>query len=418
MLITRGISPVSSVLLITPVSFAHGLKQPAPVGFPPSFVPALPDARVDSAAPFEAGIPVPNIQAQADQIVLQDYSPAAVLTGEKGDILYISGRTGKYLEPAAGKANWNIFAMAREGLRFELYSGFQKALRQKSKVMLNGLKVRANGEAQAVNVTVQPLARPPALQGTVLIVFTDIASPPETKAKGRISPVRTARMEELEHELQQVRRELQTAREQMQTSREELKSANEEMQSTNEELQSTNEELTTSKEEMQSMNEELQTVNSELQAKVDELMTASNDMKNLLDSTGISTLFLDNRLNVRRFTPQTTSLIKLIPGEAGDGQQAVDMARRLRPNVAIMDVNMPGMNGIDATRIITSEDPQCRVIALSMYSEAEMETAMREAGAVHYLIKSGPSGALIDAIRSCVRAEAENANKTHPYAWV
>jgi PAS domain S-box-containing protein len=96
-------------------------------------------------------------------------------------------------------------------------------------------------------------------------------------------------------------------------------------------------------------------------------------------------------------------------GEAQDGQQAVDMSRRLRPNVVIMDVNMPGMNGIDATRIISSECPECRIIALSMYSEAEMETAMREAGAVNYLIKSGPSGALIDAIRACVRPGAVNA---------
>jgi two-component system CheB/CheR fusion protein len=68
-------------------------------------------------------------------------------------------------------------------------------------------------------------------------------------------------------------------------------------------MQSTNEELTTSKEEMQSMNEELQTVNTELQVKVDELSHASNDMKNLLDSTDIATLFLDKELNVRRFNP-------------------------------------------------------------------------------------------------------------------
>jgi signal transduction histidine kinase/ActR/RegA family two-component response regulator len=101
-----------------------------------------------------------------------------------------------------------------------------------------------------------------------------------------------------------------------------------------------------------------------------------------------------------------------VVGEAGDGQQAVDMARQLRPNVVIMDVNMPGMNGIDATRIIASECPQCRIIALSMYSEPEMETAMRAAGAVNYLIKSGPSDALIDAIRSCVRPAEENVNKT------
>jgi len=103
----------------------------------------------------------------------------------------------------------------------------------------------------------------------------------------------------------------------MQTSQEELKSTNEELQSTNEELQSTNEELTTSKEEMQSLNEELRTVNYELQARVDELSQANNDMKNLLNSTDIATLFLDNVLNVRRFTTQVTKIIKLIPGDVG-----------------------------------------------------------------------------------------------------
>jgi two-component system CheB/CheR fusion protein len=118
-------------------------------------------------------------------------------------------------------------------------------------------------------------------------------------------------------ELQRAHEDLQATRDEMQTSQEELKSTNEELQSMNEELQSTNEELTTSKEEMQSMNEELQTVNHELQAKVDELSRTSNDMKNLLDSTDIATLFLDDALLVRRFTTQTASIIKLIPGDVG-----------------------------------------------------------------------------------------------------
>src|ERR1022692_4338436 len=68
---------------------------------------------------------------------------------------------------------------------------------------------------------------------------------------------------------------------------------------------------------MQSLNEELQTVNSELQVKVDELSRSNNDMKNLLNSTDIATLFLDNNLNVRRFTTQATKIIKLIPGDIG-----------------------------------------------------------------------------------------------------
>jgi two-component system CheB/CheR fusion protein len=103
----------------------------------------------------------------------------------------------------------------------------------------------------------------------------------------------------------------------MQSSQEELRSTNEEMQSTNEELQSTNEELTTSKEEMQSLNEELQTVNVELQTKLDELSAANNDMKNLLNSTDIATVFLDNDLRVRQFTPQAKTIIKFIASDVG-----------------------------------------------------------------------------------------------------
>jgi two-component system CheB/CheR fusion protein len=288
----------------------------APVEFPSAFVRYCQEAA--SVQP-QARIPGPNLQALADQLLLQRFSPAAVLTNDKGDILYISGRTGKYLEPAAGKANWNIFAMAREGLRYELGNGFQKALRQKAATGLKGLKVRTNGGVQAVDITIHPIDDPEALKGMVMIVFTDAATLPETPTAGKTSRASARRdsLAALEREVQQTREEIQVTREEMQTSQEELKSTNEELQSTNEELQSTNEELTTSKEEMQSLNEELQTVNQELQAKVDELSQANNDMKNLLNSTDIATLFLDNTLAVRRFTTQTTSIIKLIAGDTG-----------------------------------------------------------------------------------------------------
>ena len=121
----------------------------------------------------------------------------------------------------------------------------------------------------------------------------------------------------MENKLRQAREDLQSTREEMQTTQEELKSTNEELQSSNEELQSTNEELTTSKEEMQSMNEELQTINAELQVKIDELSRLNNDMTNLFNSTDIATLFVDNALNVRRFTIQATKLFKLIDTDIG-----------------------------------------------------------------------------------------------------
>ncbi len=103
----------------------------------------------------------------------------------------------------------------------------------------------------------------------------------------------------------------------MQSSQEELKSANEELQSTNEELQSTNEELNTSKEEMQAMNEELHVVNAEQLSKMDELSRVNDDMRNLLNSTEIVTVFLDNQLHVRRFTSGADTLFRLIASDVG-----------------------------------------------------------------------------------------------------
>ncbi len=275
-----------------------------------------------------------SLQSQADQLILRNYAPPTVLANDKGDIFYISGRTGKYLEPAAGKANWNLFAMVRDGLRFELSSAFQKALRQKESVHLHGLKVETNGGAQHVDVSVQRLDEPGPLQGLVIIVFTDVPTP--VPAKAFKAPANSARLTEAELELHRVRAEAQATHEEMQTSQEEIRSANEELQSTNEELQSTNEELTTSKEEMQSLNEELQTVNAELQAKVDELSRSSNDMKNLLDSTDIATLFLDRSLNVRRYTPQATKIIKLIPSDVG--RPVTDLVSDLNDTTMAADV--------------------------------------------------------------------------------
>ncbi len=287
--------------------------------FPSGALPARPAA----LAPPRA---VPSLQSLADQLVLARFSPPAVLVNDQGDILYVSGRTGRYLEPAAGKANWNILAMAREGLRYDLAGALQKARMRKCTVTLQGIKVGGGADSRYVDVMVQAIEEPEELVGMMLVVFSDTVIPAVSKpvgGKGRVS-TRRAGHRELARELQRAHEDLQRAheevqagREETQTSQEELKSMNEELQSSNEELQSSNEELTTSKEEMQSLNEELQTVNAELQSKLDELSGTNNDMNNLLNSTDIATVFLDNQLRVRRFTVQARTIIKLIPSDVG-----------------------------------------------------------------------------------------------------
>ncbi|HEY5998053.1 MAG TPA: PAS domain-containing protein, partial [bacterium] len=267
----------------------------------------------------QADRPSANLQALAEQALLRRYAPPAVLVSDKGDILYVSGRTGAYLEPAAGKANWNVFAMAREGLRLELSSAFQQAARSRGQVIVRGARVAGGGRTQLVEVTVQVLEEPEALRGLSLIVFNDVPAPSAKSAakRGKGAGSGGAGIAALEREFQHCRDELQSAREQMQTTLEEQKSSNEELQSANEELQSTNEELTTSREELQSLNEELQTVNAEQQARLDEFQRVSNDMKNLLESTEIVTVFLDRELRVRRFTSGASRIFKLIQSDVG-----------------------------------------------------------------------------------------------------
>jgi two-component system CheB/CheR fusion protein len=282
---------------------------------------SIPKSRESANGAPDLGAQPPPLSKSAlvDQLVLQRFAPAAVLTNPQGDILYISGRTGKYLEPAAGQVNWNVYAMAREGLRDALLILCQQALRQPAgePIIKRGLRVRTNGNFQCLDLSVQALHEPEALRGMLLLVFTDVKAPPKRRGKAGGSAMVDSASEPLVQEAQFLREALQGTREEMQTSQEELKSSNEELQSTNEELQSTNEELTTSKEEMQSLNEELQTVNAELQAKVGDLSRVNDDMRNLLDSTEIATLFLDETLRLRRFTIQASKLINLIPGDVG-----------------------------------------------------------------------------------------------------
>ena len=297
------------------------MTQTNPVTFPSEFTPAGP---AEMLTPRQLLLPKDSIQSMVEQVLLQRIAPAALLTTDQGEIVYINGRTGKYLEPAAGKANLNVFAMAREGLHHELGIAFQKALRQQDPVVIKSLRVGSDDRQQYVDLMVQKLTSPAALNGMVIIALSDVAAPARVKTLTGRERKDRAPNSEMEAELISIRDalricqdELQSSREEMQSSHEELKSANEELQSANEELQSTNEELTTSKEEMQSMNEELQTINNELQAKVDQLSRAENDMNNLLNSTDIATLFLDSALCVRRFTTATTKLIKLIQGDVG-----------------------------------------------------------------------------------------------------
>jgi two-component system CheB/CheR fusion protein len=302
-----------------------------------------------------------NLAQLTDQLIQQNYAPAAVLVNAEGDILYISGRTGKYLEPAAGKTNMNLYAMAREGLRQALVGVIFRALKDPQlPILLPAVKIDNNGEALIIDLTIQAIEKPDLLRGRVLVVFRETGSPGERFNTHDSSIPETQDI--LMQELQQTREALQTTHEEMQTRVEELKSSNEE-------LQSTNEELTTSKEELQSLNEELQTLNGELQSKVDDLTWARNDMNNLLNSTEIATVFLDSEMQVRRFTTHSTRLFKLIQGDVG--RPLTDVATDLEYPQLIDDAQAVQRTLVFQEKAVTTQDNRWYRVRIMPYRTQE-----------------------------------------------
>ena len=266
-----------------------------------------------------AGSSGDNIVQLTQQAILDQFTPAAVLITGDGKILYINGRVGMFLEPPSGLPTLNILDQARKGLSIELSSALRAAKVSGNTVIRKGVAVQTNDDVQLINLHVCPQREPKELSGRFLVVFEEIptAVPLTDGADQDVSVSGLSRITELEKELQLTREIHQTTVEELESSNEELKSSNEEIQSSNEELQSSNEELESSKEELQSLNEEVQIVNTELQSKVEELSLVYDDMRNLLNSIEVPTIFVDIDTRIRRFTKEACTIVNLIETDIG-----------------------------------------------------------------------------------------------------
>lgn len=266
-----------------------------------------------------------NFSEVAKRALLLSYAPASVVTDLKGNILYVHGETGKYLRPAPGQATLNVIDMAHEGLQLELRNAVQLAVNHGEPTLGRPVSFGNSYDQHKLSLSVHPLHDTEANEGLLLVSFRDAQNETAGQPKNaksapgkRVSSAVTAEhIAELERNLAYTRENLHATIEEQQASNEELKSTNEEMQSTNEELQSTNEELETSKEELQSVNEELSTVNTELQSKIEQLSGMQNDMKNLLDNISIGTIFLDEHLNIKRYTREAAQVYRLVASDVG-----------------------------------------------------------------------------------------------------
>ncbi len=254
-----------------------------------------------------------NLGELAAKLLLQTFAPAAVVTNRKYEVLYFFGPTDRYLKIVPGEPSRALIPMLRDGLASKVRGAVRLALREHRPAVLAGVPVKRHGGDVSVGISALPMQQ----DGEELCLVSFVDEPRRPPAGPRQSGDESSRVAQVELELETTRNELESTIRDLEASNQELTALNEEAVSLNEEFQSTNEELETSKEEMQSLNEELTTVNTQLQETIERQRVVSNDLQNILNSSGLATLFLDLNLNIRFFTPAAARLFSIIATDIG-----------------------------------------------------------------------------------------------------
>jgi two-component system CheB/CheR fusion protein len=303
--------------LFLAVSERHRIFQRRETAVPPVINFPLGEARRGAPAPYvQPPERAPRAARAIERLLLEKYVPASAIIDERGEILYLAGPTSPYLAQPLGAPTVNLFQLARAELRLDLRGAIQQAIDTGAPAMRAGLVIETAGAAGTVDLIVRPMPELGGDAGVLQVLFqrSDVpASGVMTGPPRSDDPIAV----QLEHELTRTRVHLQATIDDRQAANEQLQTANEELLSMNEEMQSTNEELSTSREEMQSVNEELSTLAGELRHRIAQLDAANGDLRNIFASSHIATVFLDEELHIKRFTPASRELFCLVESDVG-----------------------------------------------------------------------------------------------------
>ena len=308
----------------------------------------MPSRRRPPADVRDAPGPSAEVDALAGRILAR-YAPAYVIVDGQSEVQRYSGPIAKFLEPVSGSASFNLFRLLHAELRAPARALVRKAVESGSAAR-EQVSFQVDGRPETINMIVEPMTEASGGQRGLLLAFQEVGQP----AHGAGSSAGGTSDKADHGELIAAREKLQTVTEELETANEELQSSNEEFQSVNEELHSTVEELETSKEELQSINEELQTVNAELNNRADSLVRSNSDLANLFDSTSIATLFLDNDLCIRRFTPAISDIFNVREGD--EGRPIADFSSRLAYDGLTPDAKLVLRDLTAIEREVDSED--------------------------------------------------------------
>jgi len=265
-----------------------------------------------SSAPQRDGEPSDQKHAvdltnMMQKIALDEFTPKTAVIDDTGQVLTSSPNINKYLSIAGGLFQNNIIKMADSGLRIGLRAAIADARKTRRRVQHENLSVRDGDQIQRVMLTVQPMPSLGEDEPLYLVVFHDIGLPVDREEIAELDSDHTRDADSI---IAHLERELETTREDLGRMMQDMEAANEELKSSNEELLSMNEEL-------QSANEELETSREEIRVTNDAVVRANDDLENLLRSTEIATVFLDDELRIRSFTPAISQVYGLIAADVG-----------------------------------------------------------------------------------------------------
>ncbi|NBC29864.1 MAG: chemotaxis protein CheR [Spirochaetes bacterium] len=265
------------------------------------------------------GIEEQTVKRQIEVYLLAHHTPPAVFVNRKAEVVYIHGKTGRFLEPQSGYARMDVNEMAREGLDVQLSHALREARRLEARKEQPSIRFESEGSTIVLDLIVEPMEELAGDLDLYAILFCERsageldAAPTDHAASAQSDSY----VRGLEEELRATKERLHTTIEELETTNEELKSSLEEYQSTNEELASANQELQSEKARAQSANEELERTSGELQEKNKSLEKAGAEAARLLENTGLPVLVVDREFLIQQFTTAVQDLVNVIESDVG-----------------------------------------------------------------------------------------------------
>ncbi|MGB3496104.1 MAG: chemotaxis protein CheB [Elainellaceae cyanobacterium] len=251
---------------------------------------------------------------EAFRFCLGERNITCLLVNSDNRLLQVFYNAAQLMDFPVGEVVLDVIEIVHPELRLPLSTALHRTKHDKDPVLYSGIKIRHQGEEKSVSVRVGIDESNPTSSDEQLIIVLEVE---KISSASLTEPAQFHAESEAAQQILELEYELNQTRENLQVTIEELETTNEEQQATNEELLASNEELQSTNEELQSVNEELYTVNSEYQSKIQELTQLNNDINNLLRSTNLGVIFLDQALNIRKFTPAAAQTINIKPSDVG-----------------------------------------------------------------------------------------------------